>query len=71
MSQLFSILVKNEIMSREQATLGFTRALESSADFSLDIPNAKILIDEFIQRAITDGVLDSKFGTSVNETTQG
>ena len=68
MSELFSLLVKNEIMSKEQATLGFTRAIESSADFALDIPNAKSLIDEFLQRAITDGILDSNFGTSVNET---
>jgi hypothetical protein len=64
MSALFEALVAGEIMSKEQAHLGFSRALESTADFALDIPNAKCLLDEFIQRAVASAILPSDFANS-------
>jgi hypothetical protein len=63
-SELLITLVNNEIMSKDQASLGFVRALESAADLSLDIPNAKVLIDEFIGRAISSGILPQNFGSA-------
>lgn len=64
MSELYNVLVAQEILSKEQANLGFTRALESADDLSLDIPNAKLLINEFIQRATASGILPADFGPS-------
>jgi hypothetical protein len=64
MSELYNVLVAKEIMSKEQVNLGFTRALESADDLSLDIPNAKTLLNEFIQRAIVSGILPPDFGPS-------
>jgi hypothetical protein len=64
MSELYNVLIAKEILSKEQANLGFTRALESADDFSLDIPNAKTLINEFIQRAMASGILPADFGPS-------
>lgn len=66
MSNLFNELVTKEILSKEQAHLGFTRALESADDFSLDIPNARVFLAEFIDRAIASDLLPSDFGKTLS-----
>jgi programmed cell death protein 4 len=67
MSDLFTKLVNDAIMPKEQCGLGFTRLLEAAADLALDIPAAPGLIQQFITRASADGILPEAFPASAGK----
>ncbi|KAI3688675.1 hypothetical protein L2E82_46430 [Cichorium intybus] len=49
------------LISSSQMVKGFARLRESLDDLALDIPSAKSLFDDLVERAIHDGWLDASF----------
>lgn len=60
-SRLLSDLYGNHVIGSEQIGKAFERLFELMDDFSLDVPEAKKLISQFLARAIADEVLPPSF----------
>jgi len=59
MCSLLSFLCSQEIVSKQQVQSGMKRLCEISNDLSLDTPNAKDIIKEFMERLQNEGILES------------
>ena len=57
MSDLLRHLHQAELLSSKQICMGFERLCALIDDLILDTPHAQRIITEFIQRAITDGMI--------------
>jgi hypothetical protein len=60
-STLLSQLVVNEILTPQQATVGFNRLKVALPDLVLDSPSAAIILNEFVEKAKSDGVLNIEY----------
>jgi programmed cell death protein 4 len=61
MSILLAQLVVNEILTQQQATIGFNRLKEVLNDLKLDSPNAASILNEFVEKAKIDNVLPLEY----------
>jgi hypothetical protein len=51
-----------QIVSKQQVAHGMKRLCNISDDLSLDTPNAKIIINDFIERLHNEGILENREG---------
>jgi programmed cell death protein 4 len=65
MCSLLCYLSSQEIVSKQQIYSGMKRLCDISGDLSLDTPNAKEIILEFIERLHNEGVLVTKEGLAL------
>jgi programmed cell death protein 4 len=61
MSSLLSYLVATEVVSEEQIVHGFDRLHTLIDDLSLDVPNAPIYLEAFVEQAKSDGCLPNDY----------
>ena len=63
MSSLLVFLVEADMLTTAQAAKGFRRLYSIVDDLVLDAPSAPAVLDQFRQRAVSDGVLPATFST--------
>lgn len=61
MSQFLAHLAGINLLSVEQAEKGFNRLYGMLSDLSLDVPNAKDVLEDFTARAVADKVLSAEY----------
>ncbi len=61
MSKLLANWSVINLLSIQQAEKGFNRLFKSISDIVLDVPNARSVLDAFLERAKTDGVVGSSY----------
>lgn len=60
-SDLFAHLRRADVVSPRQFLIGFQRLVECLDDLKFDVPSAETLLNEFVSRAVEDGVLAKDF----------
>jgi len=60
-SNLLAYLARSQLLSHSQAEQGFNRLYGMIPDLTLDVPQARSIVEAFYARALKDGVVQSTF----------